>query len=446
MNTATADGSRALYGISKDGMTVKELGRLNRFNVPGNAMSLDMVINILFVLFVGNIFGILAASNIGYVLANVFAIVGVRPAAEGPAELATADQAARLLDADRRRALRRLRRLHRRRHRLVPDRRRAVYGKGTKEKIIGFAVLGGVAAPLPVTGGSSRTARRRTGVRRRRRCRRTRRPTRPPALRSPEQTRGATQDARQARRLRPARLAANSQNLAHDELPPRSSTSRAQHRRCTGPPEGIESAVRRRPRAGAARERRRAGPDPSVEFRRTLGMFATGVTVITTLAGEQVHGMTANAFMSVSLQPPLILISVDRRAKMNALLREGARYGVSVLEERQTRALRPLRRPRRARTRRSRASRSSTTRRSSRARSRISSRGSCAPTGAATTRSSSARSSTSRYGEGTPLLFHGGRYERVVRDPRVFSELPRGAARPLLASGRRARRSRTASR
>jgi amino acid transporter len=76
MNTATADGSRALYGISRDGMTVKELGRLNRFNVPGNAMSLDTIINILFVLFVGNIFGILAASNIGYVLAHVFALSG----------------------------------------------------------------------------------------------------------------------------------------------------------------------------------------------------------------------------------------------------------------------------------------------------------------------------------------------------------------------------------
>ena len=74
MNTATADGSRALYGISKSGMTIRELGRLNRFNVPGNAMSLDMGINILFVLFVGNLFGILVASNIGYVLANAFAI------------------------------------------------------------------------------------------------------------------------------------------------------------------------------------------------------------------------------------------------------------------------------------------------------------------------------------------------------------------------------------
>src|SRR5262249_30173903 len=76
MNTATADGSRALYGISRDGMTIKELGRLNKFNVPGNAMTLDTIINILFVLFVGNIFGILAASNIGYVLAHVFALSG----------------------------------------------------------------------------------------------------------------------------------------------------------------------------------------------------------------------------------------------------------------------------------------------------------------------------------------------------------------------------------
>jgi amino acid transporter len=74
MNTATADGSRALFGISRDGLTVKELGRLNRRNVPGNAMTLDMIINILFVLFVGNLFGILVASNIGYVLANMFAI------------------------------------------------------------------------------------------------------------------------------------------------------------------------------------------------------------------------------------------------------------------------------------------------------------------------------------------------------------------------------------
>ena len=41
------------------------------------------------------------------------------------------------------------------------------------------------------------------------------------------------------------------------------------------------------------------GDDPAMAFRRTLGMFATGVTVITTMTEDQVHGMTANAFMSV---------------------------------------------------------------------------------------------------------------------------------------------------
>ena len=78
------------------------------------------------------------------------------------------------------------------------------------------------------------------------------------------------------------------------------------------------------------------GDDPRIALRRTLGMFATGVTVVTTREGEQVHGMTANAFMSVSLEPPLVLISVDRRTKMCALLHEGRNYGVSVLCETQS--------------------------------------------------------------------------------------------------------------
>ena len=60
-------------------------------------------------------------------------------------------------------------------------------------------------------------------------------------------------------------------------------------------------------------------------------MFATGVTVITTHAADQIHGMTANAFMSVSLEPPLVLISVDRRTKMCSFLHERCRFGVSVL-------------------------------------------------------------------------------------------------------------------
>ena len=76
-----------------------------------------------------------------------------------------------------------------------------------------------------------------------------------------------------------------------------------------------------------------SGPDSesAMEFRRTLGMFATGVTVITTEMNGQAHGLTVNAFMSVSLQPPLVLISIDRRTRMNGLLEEGIRFGISVL-------------------------------------------------------------------------------------------------------------------
>ncbi len=102
MNTATADGGRALYGISRAGMTVKQLGTLNRWHVPGNAMTLDMVINILFVLFIGNIFGVLAASNLGYVLAHMFALSGFVLLRRDRPEWPQADQAAVVLDSDRR--------------------------------------------------------------------------------------------------------------------------------------------------------------------------------------------------------------------------------------------------------------------------------------------------------------------------------------------------------
>jgi amino acid transporter len=76
MNTATADGSRALYGIARDGVTIKELYHLNRFHVPARAMTLDMLMNILLVLFVGNILAILVAGNLGYMSAHFFALTG----------------------------------------------------------------------------------------------------------------------------------------------------------------------------------------------------------------------------------------------------------------------------------------------------------------------------------------------------------------------------------
>ena len=101
----------------------------------------------------------------------------------------------------------------------------------------------------------------------------------------------------------------------------------------TGAPEIAESPFDDVPDEEPLEIQGEEGDDPAFAFRRTLGMFATGVTIITTQSGDQVHGMTANAFMSVSLRPPLVLISVDKRAKMNSLLREGVRFGVNVLAE-----------------------------------------------------------------------------------------------------------------
>ena len=72
------------------------------------------------------------------------------------------------------------------------------------------------------------------------------------------------------------------------------------------------------------------------EFRATLGRFASGVTVITveTPTGD-VHGMTANAFCSVSLRPPLVLVCVDHLAETYLHIRERRQFGVSVLKEEQ---------------------------------------------------------------------------------------------------------------
>lgn len=66
-------------------------------------------------------------------------------------------------------------------------------------------------------------------------------------------------------------------------------------------------------------------------LRDGCGRFATGVTVISTATEDGDHGMTANAFMSVSLEPPLISISLDRKARMLSKVREARSYAVSVL-------------------------------------------------------------------------------------------------------------------
>lgn len=77
MAASTADGSRALYGISRAGLTIKQLGKLNRYHVPGNAMTVDLVVNVLLVLFISSNLAILYMSNIGYILAHLLAVSGV---------------------------------------------------------------------------------------------------------------------------------------------------------------------------------------------------------------------------------------------------------------------------------------------------------------------------------------------------------------------------------
>lgn len=69
------------------------------------------------------------------------------------------------------------------------------------------------------------------------------------------------------------------------------------------------------------------------EFRQCMGRFATGVTIVTSEMNGDVRGMTANAFLSVSLEPPLVLVSVGHKAQMYTFLQKSKRYGVSILNE-----------------------------------------------------------------------------------------------------------------
>ena len=73
--------------------------------------------------------------------------------------------------------------------------------------------------------------------------------------------------------------------------------------------------------------------DPA-DFRRALGQFAAGVTVVTTRDGQgRSLGLTVTAFASVSLDPPLVLICVDHRSEAHAGFRHAGLFGVSILAE-----------------------------------------------------------------------------------------------------------------
>jgi hypothetical protein len=136
----------------------------------------------------------------------------------------------------------------------------------------------------------------------------------------------------------------------------------------------------------------------------------------------------------VSLTPPLVLISLDRRARLCSMLHEASRFGVSVLADEQSslsdrfagREIEP----------------------GPEARFFVVHEtplvdGALAHLVARVVRSYWGGDHSlflghveyARYGEGRPLLFHGGRYERIVEDPRVFAKLPTALLEPILARG-----------
>ena len=70
------------------------------------------------------------------------------------------------------------------------------------------------------------------------------------------------------------------------------------------------------------------------DFRQVLSHFASGVTIVTTSDGEQrPSGLTASAFCSVSLEPPLILICVDHKSQSFPHLRESGRFAINILHQ-----------------------------------------------------------------------------------------------------------------
>ena len=74
--------------------------------------------------------------------------------------------------------------------------------------------------------------------------------------------------------------------------------------------------------------------DPLLQ-RQIMGRFATGVTVVTTRWDGQLWGMTANAVMSLSLSPPLVVVSVDKSASMHGLLQKAEGFAINILKQEQ---------------------------------------------------------------------------------------------------------------
>jgi len=73
-------------------------------------------------------------------------------------------------------------------------------------------------------------------------------------------------------------------------------------------------------------------PDATL-FREVMSQFATGITVVTTRADGQIHGLTVNAFCSVSLEPPLVLVCINRNGYFHELVTTSRFFAVNILGE-----------------------------------------------------------------------------------------------------------------
>lgn len=77
-------------------------------------------------------------------------------------------------------------------------------------------------------------------------------------------------------------------------------------------------------------------PVDPLEFRRALGCFATGVTIVTALDGDGApRGLTANAFSSLSLDPTLVLVCVDHRSDTFPIIAQASSFAINILGEEQ---------------------------------------------------------------------------------------------------------------
>jgi flavin reductase (DIM6/NTAB) family NADH-FMN oxidoreductase RutF len=76
-------------------------------------------------------------------------------------------------------------------------------------------------------------------------------------------------------------------------------------------------------------------PLDSEHFRKVMSRFATGVAIVTTRAGDEIHGMTCNAFCSISIAPMSVLISLAKNTRTERMIEKGHVFAVNVLSESQ---------------------------------------------------------------------------------------------------------------